>query len=126
MSVLGLLRRPVGRVTLPLRGLSEFYVRPIKNGDPPHAGRSWDASDLRRKSFEDLHKLWFVLYKERNALLSELTRVKRVKNKPRIETEMLKMHKVRKSMGGIKTVLAERRKAYKDARLDDALRNRNI
>lgn len=42
------------------------------------AGRSWSAEDLRRKSWDDLHKLWYVLLKERNLLLSERDRYKAV------------------------------------------------
>lgn len=89
-----------------LRGLEEFFDVPTKEGDaPPVVGRGWEASELRTKSFDDLHKLWFVLLKERTMLQSEKGRRKAdgqaMPNPTRIT-------KVRKSMARIKQVLSER------------------
>ncbi|CAN0195824.1 unnamed protein product [Laminaria digitata] len=68
------------RLRLPLRGLEEFRDPEIvKAGDVPIVGRQWTVPELRRKSFEDLHKLWFVLYKEKNMLMSELALTRRSK-----------------------------------------------
>jgi ribosomal protein L29 len=101
----------------PRFGLNEFRL--TKEGmSPEHTGTSWSASHLRRKSFDDLHALWLVLYKERNALLTHQTKVSRVRDPTQTRVTTEKMYKVKKSMARIKAVLAERRKAYKASRED--------
>lgn len=89
-----------------------------KPGEYPIAGRSWKASELRLKSFEDLHKLWFVLQKERNMLLSERAMAKSMGERMKAPARMLK---VRKSMARIKVVLGERLRIYKTLRRQQIL-----
>ncbi|XP_015607858.1 39S ribosomal protein L47, mitochondrial [Cephus cinctus] len=73
------------------------------------AGRPWFKSELRLKSNEDLHKLWFVLLKERNMLLTmEHAYNERFANMPSPE----RRDKVEKSMENLETVVRERNQAY--------------
>ena len=72
------------------------------------SGRRWHASDLRQKSNNDLHKLWYVLLKEMNMLQTVKAEAKRLEvPMPNPERIM----KVRKSMAMIKVVIGEREKA---------------
>jgi hypothetical protein len=103
---------PTKEVVLPNFGLGQFMAVV----GPVFSGRSWTAAELRRKSFEDIHRLWYVLYKERNSLYTFATRTKRVRDKPNTQAAMSRMRKVKDSMAMIKTVLSERRKAFKEHR----------
>lgn len=38
----------------------------------PDDAREWTMPELRRKSFEDLHKIWWLTLRERNVLLREI------------------------------------------------------
>ena len=93
-------------------GLEEFFDSRNRDWckEEPIAGRAWEASELRRKSFVDLHKLWYVLLKERNVLLTETNRARRFNM--RIKAPERK-RAVRKGMARIKLVLSERRAAYR-------------
>ncbi|KAL4419907.1 hypothetical protein ABPG75_007005 [Micractinium tetrahymenae] len=95
-----------------LRGLEELVVlSPKEDAKPPVTGRGWEAADLRKKSWDDLHKLWFVLLKERTRLQGERlmyrARQERMPDPSRIT-------KVRKSMARIKAVLTERLAEHQD------------
>ncbi|KAL6175619.1 hypothetical protein ACLB2K_052258 [Fragaria x ananassa] len=87
----------------PLHDLFEKDRKP--DDEKPVYGRSWKASELRLKSWDDLNKLWFVLLKERNMLMTQRqmlhTQNLRFPNPERLP-------KVRKSMCRIKHVLTER------------------
>jgi len=67
------------------------------------------VTELRRKSFDDLHKLWYVLYKERNMLYTEANLSRR---KGQYFPQPERARKVKKSMGAIKAVLGERKRDY--------------
>ncbi|CDJ37275.1 mitochondrial 39S ribosomal protein L47 domain-containing protein, putative [Eimeria tenella] len=85
------------------------YLDPSLPAAAKHAlavtGDAWPARLLRNKSFEDLHKLWFVLLKEKNLLLGERWAAWQTKTQMK-HPERLK--KVKLSMKRILTVLSRR------------------
>lgn len=89
----------------PLDAFRDPVDRQTRSTEP--VGRSWSVTELRRKSYQDLHKLWYVLYKERNMLLTEqqLSRRRQI-----MFPQPERMQKVQKSMGAIKQVLGERKR----------------
>eukprot|EP00245_Coleochaete_scutata_P006320 TRINITY_DN20670_c0_g1_i1.p1 TRINITY_DN20670_c0_g1~~TRINITY_DN20670_c0_g1_i1.p1 ORF type:complete len:124 (+),score=24.45 TRINITY_DN20670_c0_g1_i1:135-506(+) len=97
------------------RGLEEFFH---KDG-PIVVGRAWEARELRQKSWDDLHKLWYVLLKEKNILYSQKQMMRTV---GRMMERPDRIVKVRKSMCRIKQVLTERCLQEEDAEKKKALR----
>ncbi|XP_030531361.1 39S ribosomal protein L47, mitochondrial isoform X2 [Rhodamnia argentea] len=88
----------------PLEAFFEADRNP-ENDTPVIYGRSWKAAELRLKSWEDLHKLWYVLLKEKNMLMTQ-RQMLHAQNLRFPNPERLP--KVRKSMCRIKHVLTER------------------
>lgn len=95
-------------------GMKEFFASST-TGDKQVVGRSWHASELRVKSFNDLHCLWFVCLKERNYLLSERLYYRQMQQ---AAPEGGRLHKVKKTMAAIKVVIGERARAAKAMEAD--------
>lgn len=72
-------------------------------------GRSWKKDELRLKSNQDLHKLWFVLLKERNMLL---TMEEACKQDWQVFPTPERIDKVADSMENLESVVRERNVAY--------------
>jgi len=90
--------------------LSEFFeVEKFRGEKVVRVGREWRKDELRLKSNTDLHKLWFILLKERNMLLTMEEAYKdefvAMPNPERID-------KVEISMENLEEVVRERNKAY--------------
>lgn len=85
-------------------GIYAFVRREKELGSLP--GREWTVDELRLKSFDDLHKLWWVLIKERNALLSERDWCRSVKREWNGDETL---DKVNLSMANIKQAVKEQK-----------------
>ncbi|XP_046397014.1 39S ribosomal protein L47, mitochondrial [Ischnura elegans] len=90
--------------------LMEFFDDSKNWGeDEVRVGRAWCKDELRIKSNSDLHKLWFVLLKEKNMLLSmEHESNERMRLFPSPE----RLDKVQESMNNLEEVVRERNRAY--------------
>mmetsp|Transcript_38678 Transcript_38678/g.39088 ORF Transcript_38678/g.39088 Transcript_38678/m.39088 type:complete len:145 (-) Transcript_38678:491-925(-) len=92
-------------------GLKEFRdTMTPENREKETVGRSWSIKELERKSFEDLHKLWYVLYKENNMLLTEDALCVRMGT---LSAQPERRRKVKKSLAAIKIVIAGRERENK-------------
>lgn len=97
--------------TVNRRGLEEFFDNPENWGESNvKSGAPWRAKQLRTKSNEDLHKLWYVLLKEKNMLLTLEQEAKRQRvQMPSPE----RLKKVERSMTRLETVVKERETALR-------------
>nr|CAG4635720.1 EOG090X0DBE [Artemia franciscana] len=93
-----------------LFGFLEFFDDPKNFGaQEVKVGRSWKVDELRLKSNVDLHKLWYILLKERNMLLTmEHAHKEEAQYFPNPE----RMDKVEESMENLEKVVRERNRAY--------------
>lgn len=96
--------------TSKLFGLEDFFEDKSNWGASEiKSGRSWTKDDMRIKSNEDLHKLWYVLLKERNMLL---TMEEEAKKQIEVFPSPERLDKVEASMKNLEDVVRERNKAY--------------
>ncbi|XP_022053754.2 39S ribosomal protein L47, mitochondrial [Acanthochromis polyacanthus] len=97
--------------TVSRRGLEEFFDSPENWGETTvKSGAPWTAKQLRTKSNEDLHKLWYVLLKEKNMLMTLEQEAKR-QRVPMPSPE--RVRKVERSMIRLETVVKERETALR-------------
>ncbi|TFK84109.1 MRP-L47-domain-containing protein [Polyporus arcularius HHB13444] len=126
-GAVGALRPHLGIEVNPDHGLWAFFRRKEKDGKVTHetvepvdvvhdkSGRAWTAAELRRKSFKDLHTLWYVVLRERNLLATQQAEGRRLGANEQALGLWNKAYRCRKTMARIKYVINERRLAYEGA-----------
>ncbi|KAA8901700.1 mitochondrial 39-S ribosomal protein L47 (MRP-L47)-domain-containing protein [Sphaerosporella brunnea] len=106
-------------VTDPDHGLWGFFrdKQPLPTPEEDHAhGRHWTVAELRNKSWEDLHRLWWTCVKERNIIATQMAERKRL-NPGYGEHEAQEREKVvLRTQRSIKHVLTERYYAWEEAK----------
>ena len=93
-----------------LNSFTDFMADERKRGK---IGRSWRAEELRLKSDDDLHKLWYVLLIEKNKLKSDSLMCIQLGQFFYGNSNLIK---VRLSMARLLTVVNERKKLRNEYR----------
>lgn len=78
-------------------------------------GRPWKVEELRKKSWEDLHALWWACCRERNRISTSNAERARTKLGFGEHEAIERDHVVQRTMKGIKHVLTERYYLWEDA-----------
>ncbi|KAF8539275.1 mitochondrial 39-S ribosomal protein L47 (MRP-L47)-domain-containing protein [Trichophaea hybrida] len=104
--------------TDPDHGLWGFFhdkkALPTPEEDDKH-GRAWSVEELRQKSWEDLHRLWWVCVRERNIMATQKMERKRLKPGYGDYEAGERDKTVRRTQRAIKHVLTERFYAWEEA-----------
>ncbi|KAI4123061.1 MAG: hypothetical protein LQ338_005457 [Usnochroma carphineum] len=104
----------------PDHGLWGFFREDKKALNTPEEtnafGRPWVVEELRHKSWEDLHSLWWLCCKERNILASQEYERKRLKAGFGDAEIMDRNRAVKQTQKAIKHALTERHYAFEEAR----------
>lgn len=91
------------------------YLRKFDELDT--VGRPWTIPELRRKSFDDLHSIWYSCLRERNALAREIQVLTAETDQPD-RNFMEQSDKIRETMWRIRHVLSERHHQQENARIE--------
>ena len=91
-------------------GMMDFFDDPKNWGEVEvKTGRPWRQDELRLKSNSDIHKLWYVLLKERNMLMTMEHEYKRAME---LFPNPERIWKVEESMRNILEIVSERDRAF--------------
>ncbi|KAL4931299.1 mitochondrial 54S ribosomal protein uL29m [Aspergillus undulatus] len=107
------------RDTTPGHGLWAFFPKDRQALSTPEYdnahGRSWSIQELREKSWDDLHCLWWVCVKERNRIATSDLERQRLKAGYGEWESQERDRAIRVTQNSIKHVLRERWYAWEDA-----------
>ncbi|KAM0801651.1 mitochondrial 39-S ribosomal protein L47 (MRP-L47)-domain-containing protein [Usnea florida] len=78
-------------------------------------GRPWTVEELRHKSWEDLHSLWYICCKERNRIATESQERIRIRKTAGIREAKERDMTIRQTQAKIKHTLTERWYAWDEA-----------